>query len=449
MNLNFVRLKKIFENLLNSNEIYMSFFNIFLWLSLDKALRIILGLLVSILMARYFGPTLFGTYNYITSIISFFLILATLGLNNIAVRDLVMEPKKIKEIVSSMFLLKTFFSFLIYILLFITIVFSSSFFDSQIKLLLIFCGSLLLAKPSDIFRYYFESKGNFKKIVIIESLIFVSVSILRVLFVWQSLPLIYFIGALVLENFLFYIFILIAYSRHEKFCLFLDFKLMFIILKQAVPLILSGLAVIAYMQIDQIMLKHMINDKSVGIYSIGTRFVSFWYFLPALTSMSFFPQILKMKKNDQVKYLKFFQINYDLNLFLAFLIIIPTFFLSKFIILLLYGSQFIESIPILQISIFNLIFIFLGTVRGKWLIAEKLQNIDPLIHIAGAGINIILNILLIPKYGAIGASLATLFSSFFSIFIIPIFFKKLRLTSTMMLKSFINIFHFKYLKKYA
>ena len=62
-------------------------------------------------------------------------------------------------------------------------------------------------------------------------------------------------------------------------------------MKDSWPLLLSGLVVMVYMRIDQIMIKNMINDEAVGYYSSAVRLCEAWYFIPVTLCNSLFPAI--------------------------------------------------------------------------------------------------------------------------------------------------------------
>src|SRR5438132_9740832 len=68
------------------------------WLMADRILRLGVGLIVGIWVARYLGPERFGIYNYAIAFVAMFSVLATLGLESIVVRDMVRAPDQTAEI---------------------------------------------------------------------------------------------------------------------------------------------------------------------------------------------------------------------------------------------------------------------------------------------------------------------------------------------------------------
>lgn len=76
------------------------------WLTVDHILRMSVGLVVGVWVARYLGPEQFGLYSYAIAFVTLFSPLASLGLDNIAVRDIVNTPDSAKEILGTAFVLK-------------------------------------------------------------------------------------------------------------------------------------------------------------------------------------------------------------------------------------------------------------------------------------------------------------------------------------------------------
>jgi O-antigen/teichoic acid export membrane protein len=68
------------------------------------------------------------------------------------------------------------------------------------------------------------------------------------------------------------------------------------LLKDSWPLLLSSIAISIYMRIDQVMIKNMLGDREVGLYSAAMRLVEVWYFIPMIITQSVFPAIVNAKK---------------------------------------------------------------------------------------------------------------------------------------------------------
>ena len=76
----------------------------------------------------------------------------------------------------------------------------------------------------------------------------------------------------------------------------------------------------------------------------------------------------------------------------------------------LYGYSYLEAVPILNLHIWATPFVCIGVFSSQWYIVNGCQNINLIWTFIGAILNILLNVILMPKFGAYGAAVATLFS---------------------------------------
>ena len=208
------------------------------------------------------------------------------------------------------------------------------------------------------------------------------------------------------------------------------------LLRDSWPLILSGVLVSIYVNIDQVMIKHMIDEQAVGLYAIATRLSTAWYFIPIAITSSMFPAILNAKYNNSSIYHQRLQTLYDILVWMAILIAIAILFLSESIIDLLVGHEYAPAASVLSIAIIAGIFTNIGLINNKFFEAENRQ-IDILYRsLMGVSVNIILNIILIKKYGIYGAALATVAAQFSTSIVYTYLKKDSRILFFMFLKSF-------------
>jgi O-antigen/teichoic acid export membrane protein len=191
------------------------------------------------------------------------------------------------------------------------------------------------------------------------------------------------------------------------------------------------------MKIDQIMIMDLLNSRAVGEYAAAVKISEAWYFIPTIIMTSLFPAILSAK-NDHEKFTNRLKLIFKLMIIISLAISIPMTFLSKYLIILLYGNSYEPSGDVLMIHIWSSIFVFIGVANSKWFIAENLQKYYILNTTIGAILNIVLNYLFIPKYGIIAAAWATLISQFFAAYFCLFLFKITRNQLFFITKSLIN-----------
>jgi PST family polysaccharide transporter len=207
------------------------------------------------------------------------------------------------------------------------------------------------------------------------------------------------------------------------------------LLKDSWPLLLSSISITIYMQIDQIMLGHMIGDEAVGIYSAALRISAVWYFIPMAIVASTFPAILESKKRSEKQYYARLQKLFDLMVVISVGLALPTTFLSTSIVTLLFGEAYRDAGIILSIHIWAAVFVFLGVASSQWIIAEGRQVLSLQRSVIGAFVNVALNLWLIPVYGAVGAALATIISYSVAAFFADVIYKETRKIFSMKVRA--------------
>jgi O-antigen/teichoic acid export membrane protein len=94
--------------------------------------------------------------------------------------------------------------------------------------------------------------------------------------------------------------------------------------------------------------------------------------------------------------------------------------------LALFGSSYGESVNIFYLHAWSSIAIALNYARYRWLAVSDLHRFAPIVTGIGLLTSTALNVLLIPRYGAIGAAAATVVSYFFSGYLLSFLIPSLR-----------------------
>lgn len=406
------------------------------WLFSDKLLRAGLGLFVGVWVARYLGPEDFGLLSYAVAFVSLFGALSTLGLPGIVVRDIVSDPKDSFETLGSACVLQVIGGITAFLAVLILISILRPHDQATLSVVTII-GLTLLFKGSESIKSWFESQVQSKYAVWAESSVFVAIAMIKIVLVLLGASLLAFVWITFVEGLLVAIVLFAMYEwaggglRAWRFSL-IRAK---ILLRHSWPLILSGLAIMVYMRVDQIMLGQLLNDKAVGIYSAAVRISEAWYFIPMAIVGSVFPALLDARKTSEVLYLEKFQKLYDALAVIALVVAIPVTLLADQIVVALFGQEYLEAGTILSIHIWTALFVFLGVASGKWFLVENRQLLALHRVLWGVGINIGLNILWIPQYGGIGAAVATLVSQAVAALLIDVVHKETRFMFWMKLKA--------------
>lgn len=416
------------------------------WLFAGQMFRMAIGLFVMVSMARYLGPADFGLYNFVLSIVAFIAVIASLGLENLAKRELVEQPDQRDEILGSCFTLSAIACVAAYALLLWVVVVSGA--DNYLIGIYALLGGTLLVTPFKFIETWFQSqvRGNLSVIsTSVSLLLFAAVKVAAIL---AGLEFIFFCYIFLFESVSLVLIRAYMYVRHYHsiFKWRASIQRGKWLLAQSWPMILSGLAITVYMRIDQVMLGSMATEADVGIYAAATRISSVWYFIPSVLAASLFPAIMNAKKLGEEIYRQRLQRYFDLNAGLAYLIILPVSLLSGWIISVLFGEAYREAEPILMIHVWAALFVFIGVARGQFLVVEGYFRFSMFATVVGGVINAALNLVLIPKYFGFGAALATIIAQACSAFVSSFFFMPVRKIGYSQVKAICIFFRIKTLR---
>jgi O-antigen/teichoic acid export membrane protein len=431
-------------NQLKNHTGFMRYFKNTSWLFAEKILRMIVGLFVGVWVARYLGPERFGLFSYAQAFVGLFVAIAGLGLDGIIVRELVENESKRDALLGTAFRLKLTGAFFVLIALAVAVTLSQQ--DSQTILLIFVIASATVFQSFNVIDFYFQAKVLSKYVVYANIISLLLSSMVKIWLILNDAPLLYFAYSVLFDSFVLSCGF-VHFYRHKNRLLsswYFDKKLALSLLKDSWPLILSGLVIAVYMKIDQIMIKEMLSVEAVGQYAAAVRISETWYFIPMVVASSLFPAIINAKKQSEALYHVRLQKLYDLMVWMAIAIALPMTFLSDWVVSLLYGEQYNQAGSVLMIHIWAGVFVFLGVAFSKYLTNENLTRKFFYRTTLGAVVNIILNYLLITKYGIKGAAIATLVAQFVANYGYDFFDRGLYGQLKMKTKSFFPIHYIKH-----
>lgn len=382
------------------------------WMFVEKLLRIIAGLLVGIWVARYLGPEQFGIFSYVLAFTAIFAGIAKLGMDGIVVRELVNNPGNHDTYLGTAFWLKFFGAFLVMGVMAVIVPFTSN--DTPTNLFIFIIAAGLLFQSFEVVEFYFQSQVLAKNVSICKVIQLALSSMIKIYLVISEAGLIDFVLVTAFDAFSLAVSYAIVYKLRKKAMFYKKFDIGIAkkILKDSWPLIFSAIVVSIYMRIDQIMIKEMLGEYEVGIYSAAVRLSEAFYFIPMLITASLFPAILNAKKQSEELFKQRLQRLYTFMVWTAIAIALPITFLSDWLILLLYGQPYQAAGQVLMIHVWAAVFVFIGVSFGQYLLVENFTLVAFQRTLLGAVSNVLLNLWLIPLYGMLGAAIATLLAQF-------------------------------------
>ena len=406
------------------------------WLFADKLLRMGVGLAVGVWVARYLGAEQFGLLSYAAAFVTLFSMFANLGLDGIVVRDLVHDPNCKDELLGTAFMIKLAGCGMTMLLAVTTILLlrpSDSLAHSMVAI--VAAGTIF--QSFDVIDFWFQSRVESRWVIYARNSAFILVSAIRIALILHHAPLVAFAWAGSLEVLLAATGLIVAYKANGHRILEWSVKAQRIrqLLKDGWPLALAGMAVMLYMKVDQIMLGQMLGNRAVGMYSAAVRVSEVWYFIPMSIVASVSPLLIEARKVSADLYYERLSDLFRLMVAIALVIAIPMTFLAGSVAAVLYGNDYEGVGPVLAIHIWAALFVFLGVAQSPWTINEGVTKLALLRTSVGAVVNILLNFLLIPRSGPLGAAIATTISQALSAVFLNAFSSKTRKIFRLQLNS--------------
>lgn len=393
------------------------------WLAGDKIVRMAVGLVASVTIARYLGAEDFGQLSYVMAIVGLATPIVLLGLNEIGVARLVAEPENEEEILCTIFLIQAA-SAITVIAVFLTLIFMVDNGNWESKYVILILAVSIIFQPYGVARLHYEGAINSKSMVLSENIVFLSFAILKILMVVNNGGLVGLVTIMLLEQVCWAFVMHCKYRNLKNAYIKFSCKLALLLLRQSWPLMLAGLAVVVYMRLDQIMIRWYLGDAAVGIFSAAVRVTEAWYFIPISIVASVFPILVNLKENGQnEEYLKKLQNLLSTLTFISIAVAVVVTIFSRKIESVLFGEEYANAGNVIAIHVWGMVFVFLGVASSKWLILEKKEKEGFYRTVLGAIVNLGLNALLIPFLGIEGAALSTVisfaFASLFYDLIVP------------------------------
>lgn len=406
------------------------------WLFGDRVLRMGLGLIVGVWVARYLGPARYGVLSYAASLVGMYTSLAILGLEGIVIRDVVRFPERENEILGTTFVLRFLAGICAYLLVIATI-FLLRPHDVVSQLMIAAMGWVLIFNSFDTIDLWFQSKVKSKYVVYAKNAAFVVSSLLRLALVLSKASIVAFAVANAVEAAAGALGLFYVYRTNGQLISRWTTSLQLAreLLRDCWPLVLSGIVYMVSLRIDQVMLGQMADSHEVGIYASAVKVAEIWFFIPSAIVASVFPNIVKAKESGEREFHGRLQKLFNLLAFIGYAIAIPTTFLAGFVVHLLYGDAYAAAAPMLVVLIWSDLFVNLGVARNSYLLAMRWNWSLFAMAASGAVANVLLNLVLIPRYGGLGAAFATCFSYWLAAHGACYFYKPLRRVAGMLTRS--------------
>lgn len=381
-------------------------------LSISQILSYLFAFFYTIAIARYLGSDGFGILSFAIAFTSIFGILADLGLNTLTVKEISKNKSLARKFLGNFLLIKIVLS--IVTLLIIALILNIFNYPSQtVTVVYLIALSVILNAFTGIFNSIYQTyeKMTYQSIgqIFYSALMLIGV-LLAVIYGFNIIgfAFLYFIFSAILLAYN----VIICIKKFIPLNFGIDLSFSISKIKEALPFGINSIFVFVYVWIDTIMLFILQGNQAVGWYNAAYKIVTVFMIVQTVSNISIFPAMSQLYVNSQNSLKKLVEKYFKFMLLISFPLGIGITLLSPSIILLIFGKQYENSIIALQILIWSGIFTFLYTAFAQlFLSAGKQVTLTKITGICMIE-NILLNLILIPKFSYVGTSIVTVVTEF-------------------------------------
>lgn len=407
---------------------------------IGKIVSTVLGLIAIAIMTRYLGNEGFGEYTTIITFAFIFSIIADLGLTLVTSQMINRSNVDQQKVLNNLFGFRFVSALLIIILAPILVQFFP--YAPIIKFGVIIASlSFFFLSLNQVFVGLFQKELRTDKIAIAEILGRIAMVAGVFCAMIFDLGLLGVLWAIVLTNFIHFVFHYYFSRKFAKISLDFDWPIWKEILHRSWPLFLTTAFNLIYLKADILLLSLMQDQVAVGIYGAAYKVVDVLVTLPFMFAGILLPLFVRhWADNDRPRYFQILQKAFDATAIIAIPLMVGGYFLAEPIMVFIAGKDFALSGQVLQILIFALGAVFFGCLFSHVMISFDRQKKLIKYYAITALTALPLYFWAIPKYSYIGAAWVTFYSEtliFIFALIAAWYYSRFQLKFTVLFKAII------------
>ena len=384
----------------------------------------IIGFFFVMYTARYLGAAGFGILSFALAFTGIFGVFSDLGLSTLTVREVARDKTLASKYLGNITVMKIILVIITFglIALFINLL---GYPEQTIKVVYLVALSVIFGAFSNMFNSIFQAYEKMEYVSvgrILSSALMLAGALFAISqgFSVVGFASIYFIVSA----------IVLAYStvicvwKFAKPKMEVDWCFWKRSIKEAWPMGGMAILIMIYFRIDTVMLSLMKGDTAVGLYSAAYRLSETSTVIPSMFMASVFPVLSRYHKDSTSSFTSTYGKSVKYLLYLALPMALTVTLLSRPIVNLVYGSEFSGSVIALQILIWAAAIMYVTMVQGTTIVTADRQMFSFKVCAVTAVLNVILNLIVIPKYSYIGASATTVATEAFGLFVGIFFLNK-------------------------
>jgi O-antigen/teichoic acid export membrane protein len=359
------------------------------------------------------GPRQYGLFKYATSFTGFFFILADFGLGMLIIREIArLDLEKRRRLIGMGLIVKIFLGIFTFgLIMFFSLIIHK---DPLVRSIVYLFGiTTIINSMVYFFCGVFQGYEKMHLIAVVRIITTIVICLLGLATLEQGFGIMGLAFANIIGNIAGLVISLI-FSRKlwDRLTFRMEGSRIAALLKTAFPFGLFTFFSTIYIQIDNIMIYHIKGETDLGIYGAATRIVIAVCFFTEAFMGTLYPMLSRYFIEDRTKLEKTYQRAFWFLYLTGMPAVIGLWCIANPLIIFLFGRTYEESGPILSLLSVLIFFRFIGNVPATLLTAINKQIIRMWMVISASALNIILNLLLIPRYSYYGAAYSTLFVNF-------------------------------------
>jgi|GEM_PF-960477 len=388
----------------------------------ERAVQMIATLLGTILLARHLSPAEFGHYQYAVGLTTMMMVVVGMGLAPVVKRRVLRESGTCSRMIYQATALRLGCGLLLYTI----IIAAASLSRNETDWVLVIVSFALFREVLVVVDLWFQVNQRYIYPAGASIAAAIFGFVLKCWGVVSGKEILFFAYAYVFEVLLFGGLLWFFYRIQSGDWPLgnISLKRMRLLLAESWPVWISGLSVVIYMRIDLVMLKMMVDDEQVAYFACASRLTEVSFVLPNILAMLVFP-LLRIHENDQRRLSRFMEGYISASFYMACGLGVLYSVFAVGLIPVVFGNSYSASIHSFVVLLISLPIVSLGVARGQYLTFwGRLKPLLP-ISISGALLNVLLNWLLIPYYGIVGAAWASVASQLYTSILSGILFSSL------------------------
>ncbi len=361
-----------------------------------------------VILIRYLGSENYGMWSLARSLPGMIYILADLGVNSLILREIAHEPTRenIEKQFGNTIFLKIFLS-LIFLIVVVGLTLLLHYPPLARLLIWISTVSYIAITFAEVVIILFKARENFRWQALYTLLQTIGIFLIVVIHVLLKSSIVLILGSVALYQIVLFLGFFLAAWRYFRFHWRdvepLSYQLLLI--RRAIPFALIGIMTNFFYEVDTVMLSKMASFQEVGVFNAANRLIHAFLMFPLFLGQVLFPTLSYLFRHKQNEFIR---LVLQMEKYVVLITFPLTFLFYRYadvVVRVLFGEKYLASILPLQILTFSLLFYFISVTFTVGLNAAHREKWVAGIITGAALVKIVLNALLIPSYGSIGASL--------------------------------------------